>query len=140
MNVAESEAWLQGFSLGAYRPMLRLGAGCDGAFLLARGGPETLRAYRRRQRSILREYLRALSRDFHRLLSIAAAQDRQPMAFYECQMSFIFGLLWIEARLALQTVAPHPIDLAPLLENVETLVASARELARPALRSFVMKA
>ena len=59
------------------------------------------------------------------------------MAFFESQLSFIFGVLWIEARMVLEALVPHSIDLEPLLESVETLAASAREIASPALRLHV---
>ncbi len=59
------------------------------------------------------------------------------MAYFDIRMHFIFGVLWIEFRLALQALAPHSIDLEPLLQNVEQLVASTRELASPVLRLHV---
>ena len=120
--------------------MVRLASDSDRLFLETTGSPQVVRSYRRKQRHILREYLKVLARDFQRLLDIAAAS--QPMAFFESQLSFIFGVLWIEARLVLEavlseTMFPQTIDLGPLLENVETLAASAREIASPALRLHV---
>lgn len=135
MLSAESDAWLQSFSLGAYRPMIRLASDHDRIFLETTGATQLVRSYRRKQRGILREYLRGLVRDFQRLVDIAASS--QPMAFFESQLSFIFGVLWIEARLVFEALVPHPIDIEPLLETVETLAASAREIASPALRLHV---
>jgi len=135
MLPAESDAWLQSFSLDAYRPMIRLASDSDRVFLATAGSARVVKSYRRKQRGILREYLRVLARDFQKLLDIAAAS--QPMAFFESQLSFIFGVLWIEARMVLEALVPHSIDLEPLLESVETLAASAREIASPALRLHV---
>jgi hypothetical protein len=135
MLPAESDAWLQSFSLGAYRPMVRLASDSDRLYLETTGSPHVVRNYRRKQRGILREYLKVLARDFQRLLDIAATS--QPLAFFESQLSFIFGVLWIEARLVFEALVPHTIDLEPLLESVETLAASAREIASPALRLHV---
>jgi hypothetical protein len=129
--------WLDSFSLRPYLPMLRLASGTDRRFLAGCGGARRLRRYRRAQRSLLREYLRGLLRDFHRLNSIAAAKERPPqwpgsMELSESRLSFIFGVLWIEARLALHAVFPHTIDVEPLFQSVEALARAARETERAA--------
>jgi hypothetical protein len=116
--------------------MLRLATGSDRPFLAERSTPRIARKYRRTQRTLLREYLRGLSRDFQRLYSIAAVQDRS-VELFDGQLEFIFSVWLIEARLLLQAVVPHSIDMRPLLETVDDLAAANRESARPVLRLHV---
>jgi hypothetical protein len=136
MTRADSEDWLESFSLNAYRPMVRLATGSDRPFLAEKRTRRAARRYRRTQRNILREYLRGLSRDFQRLYTIAAVRERS-VDLFDGQLGFIFSVWLIEARLLVQTVIPHSIDLQPLLESVETLAAENREMARPVLRLHV---
>jgi hypothetical protein len=130
----ESDAWLEAFSLRAYLPMIRLAAGYDRYFLSDSVSANAARSYRRRQRTLLREYLQALTSDFKRLLGIASARDRTPMAYRDTQLDFIFGVLWIETRLASEALVPMAIEVRPLLESVEVVVRSARLLPKPRLR------
>ncbi|MGD1072992.1 MAG: hypothetical protein ABSB15_22955 [Bryobacteraceae bacterium] len=136
-----SDAWLEAFSLRAYRPMLRLASRDDGNYLKSARETGDFKRYRRIQRTLLREYLRSLSRDFQRLHAIAAEKslrvkggDGNSMALFEQHIGFIFHIWSIEARLLLRALIPHSIDLAPLLANVESLAADTRELIRPPLR------
>ena len=137
-----SDAWLESFSVRGYRPMLRLAAGDDDRYLKAGRAAGSLKRHRRIQRSLLREYLRSLSQDFHRLHKIAAekhllvkrADAGLPMELFEQQIGFIFQMWNIEARLLIHAFIPHRIDLEPLLSNVEKLAADTREMIRPPLR------
>jgi hypothetical protein len=132
------DAWIESFSVRGYRPMLRLAAR-SGEHCLKTGD---LKRYRRIQRALLREYLRSLAQDFHRLHAIAAEKNLAagigdaglPMTLFEQQIGFIFHMWSIEARLLLHALIPHRIDLAPLLANVETLATDTRALIRPPLR------
>ena len=133
-----SDAWLDSFSLRAYKPMLRLASREDGHHLKS----ADLKRYRRMQRALLREYLRSLSRDFQRLLAIASEKNQRvqngdgnhSMALFEQQIGFIFHVWSVEARLLLRTLVPHSIDLKPLLANVENLAEDTRERIRRPLR------
>ena len=138
----DPDVWLESFSLRSYRPMMRLAAGDDGRYLKAGRPPGSMKRHRRIQRTLLREYLRSLSQDFHRLHRIAAEKQLRvkrvdaglPMELFEQQIGFIFHMWSIEARLLIHALIPHRIDLQPLLATVEKLAADTRETIRPPLR------
>jgi hypothetical protein len=142
MTTTDSDAWLESFSLRTYQPMVRLAAGSDPAWLSGAHTSDRVRRYRREQRSLLREYLRGLLRDFQMLHSIAAAKERadqysdRGLELCDGQLSFIFSVLWIEACLAVQAVFPQAIDMSPLLESVDELARATREMARSTLRLY----
>jgi hypothetical protein len=116
----EIEAWLENFSPGSYLPMLRLANSGDSGYLNTRCGPEAAARYRQRQRRMLREYLRGLSRDFRRLHTVAAENA------WRTRIS-----VWIiELRLVLDKFSPCTINPLPLLANVDELTARAREITR----------
>jgi hypothetical protein len=133
-----TEAWLESFSPDSYLPMLRLANAGDSGYLNTQRGPEAAARYRRRQRRMLREYLRGLSRDFHRLHTIAAESagcvrtDRGNLSLVlvEEKLEFIFSVWSIELRLFLDKFSPCTINPQPLLTNVDELTAKAREIAR----------
>lgn len=132
------EEWLEGFSPESYRPMLRLAEPHDAGFLLLQRGPEEAARYRRAQRQMLREYLRSLSCDFHRLHALATESalrardddENSSLALMEEKMDFIFSVYSIEFRLMMNSVVPCVVNLRPLLANVDELTAKAREVAR----------
>jgi hypothetical protein len=131
-------AWLENFSPGTYLPMLRLANSGDSGYVNAKRGPEAAAIYRRLQRRMLREYLRALSRDFHRLHTIAADSawraridhENSALALVEEKLEFIFSVWIIELRLFLDKFSPCTINPRPLLANVDEVTAKAREIAR----------
>lgn len=137
-NLQAVKDWLEHFSPDSYLPMLRLADQCDTGFVTARGGTEQAARYRRVQREILREYLRVLSRDFHRLHAVATesalrARDDHgnlSLVLVEEKMEFIFSVWSIEIRLWLDEFAPCAVDLRPLLAHLEQLTAKARATAR----------
>lgn len=139
MNIVDSDLWLEGFSLRFYQPMVRLASGKDPHYLAGAGTVELARRYRKQQRTLLREYLRGLSKDFQTLHAIASARENSERSTELCdgQWSFIFLVLWIEIRLAIQALFPQAIEMGTLLESVDELARATRELARPALRSYV---
>jgi hypothetical protein len=132
-------SFLQNFSLGTYRPMLRLATQMDRKFLSSVHGDILAGCYRKIQRNLLREYLRDASKDFTRLHSIAtsktlhAASDPNElsMALFESHMTFILLVWGIEARLLLDCFLPFAVDLKPLIGQLEGLAMQTRELARP---------
>jgi len=132
-------SFLESFSLGAYRPMLRLASQMDRKFLSSAHGETLAGCYRKIQRQLLREYLRDASKDFNRLYAIATAKSVQAvsdpgdlsMALFEQQMTFILLVWGIEARLLLDGFLPFTPDLKPLIMHLEALAQQTRELARP---------
>jgi hypothetical protein len=132
-------SFLDNFSLGTYRPMLRLASQMDRKFLKSVHSDRLAECYRKIQRNLLREYLREASRDFNRLYAIATAKAVQAasdpgnlsMALLEQQMSFVMLVWGIEARLFLDSLLPFGIDLASLVGQLAGLAQQTRELARP---------
>jgi hypothetical protein len=132
-------SFLENFSLGAYRPMLRLASQMDRKFLSSAHGETLAGCYRKIQRQLLREYLRDASKDFNRLYAIATAKTVKAvsdpgdlsMALFEQQMTFILLVWGIEARLLLDGLLPLAVDLKPLIMQLEGLAQQTRELARP---------
>ena len=133
--------FLDNFSLRSYRPMIRLAARLDRDFLVQIHGPRLADCYRGIQRQVLREYLKTVSKDYNRLYAIANARSTRAasdtgdlsMALFEQQMSFIFLMWGIEARLLLEPILPGPIDLNPLVRYVENMAQQTRALSRPQL-------
>jgi hypothetical protein len=132
-------SFLDSFSLGAYRPMLRLASQMDRKFLSSAHSETLAGCYRKIQRNLLREYLREASKDFNRLYAIATAKTVHPMsdpdglsmALFEQQMTFILLVWGIEARLLLDGFLPFAVDLKPLVAHIEGLAQQTRALARP---------
>jgi hypothetical protein len=132
-------SFLDNFSLGAYRPMLRLASQMDRKFLSSAHGETLAGCYRKIQRNLLREYLREASKDFNRLYAIATAKtvqavsdpDGLSMALFEQQMTFILLVWGIEARLLLDGLLPFAVDLKPLVAQIEGLAQQTRTLVRP---------
>ena len=132
-------SFLNNFSLGTYRPMLRLATQMDRKFLTAAHGEMLAGCYRKIQRNLLREYLRDASKDFKRLHAIATAKtvnassdpDELSMALFEQHMSFILLVWGIEARLFLDNLLPFAVDLKPVIMQIEALAGQTRELLRP---------
>jgi hypothetical protein len=132
-------SFLDNFSLGTYRPMLRLAAQMDRKFLRSAHGETLAGCYRKIQRNLLREYLHDASKDFNRLYAIATAKtvhaasdpDDLSMALFEQQMTFVLLVWGIEARLLLDNLLPFAVDLKPLIVQLEGLARQTRELAHP---------
>lgn len=132
-------SFLDNFSLGAYRPMLRLASQMDRKFLSSAHGETLAGCYRKIQRNLLREYLHEASKDFNRLYAIATAKTLRAtsdpgdlsMALFEQQMTFILLVWGIEARLLLDGLLPFAVDLKPVVAQIEGLVQQTRTLARP---------
>jgi hypothetical protein len=138
-----SDAWLESFSLRAYRPMLRLATRTDGHILKSARSAAERRRYRHAQCTLLREYLGSLSQDFNRLNAIAADRSRRagshgeegPMALLDRRIAFVCLMWSIEVRMMLGALIPFSVDVAPLLASVEALAAETREMmTRPLLR------
>jgi hypothetical protein len=132
-------SFLEHFSAGAYRPMLRLASQMDRKFLSSTHGDRLAGCYRNVQRDLLREYIREVSNDFRRLYAIATAKSvlalSDPgdlsMALFEQQITFILLVWGIEARLIFDYLCPIAVDLKPLIGHLEGLAQQARELTHP---------
>lgn len=139
LSAITDASFIENFSIGVYRPMLRLAGQMDRKFLRSAHGKVLAECYRGIQRDLLREYLREASKDFNRLYSIATAKTLQALsdpedlsaALFEQQMSFVLVVWWIEARLLLDRFMPFAPDLNPLVAQIETLAEQTRQLARP---------
>jgi len=132
-------SFLDNFSLGVYRPMVRLASQMDRKFLSSAHGNTLAGVYRKIQRNLLREYLRETSKDFNRLHAIATAKsvratsdpDDLSIALFEQQLTFTLLVWGIEARLVLDDFLPFAVDLEPLIVHLEGLAQQTRELVRP---------
>lgn len=124
----ETEAWLEDFSPEMYLPMLRLTEPADAGFLDVHRGTEAGLRYRSMQRQMLREYLRVLARDFHRLHALAA--EAGAPAQMDEKMEFVFCVWSIELRLALNQLTRCAVNLETLLASVGQLTIRVREMAQ----------
>jgi hypothetical protein len=114
--------------------MLRLADHRDTGYLSMLQGHEVAARYRRVQRRLLREYLHGLSRDFHRLHTIAtqgALRSRQEseisfFALAQKKIEFAFSLWIVEVRLLVDGISPCRVDLGPLLASLDQLMAKVR--------------
>jgi hypothetical protein len=136
-NLKVMEAWLDNFSPHSYLPMLRLADSGDTGYLNIQRGPMAAARYRRIQREILKDYVRGLSRDFHRLHALGTDDglrrihhENSALALVDEKLEFIFSVWSIELRLLIGRFAPCAVNLQPLLANVDELTAKARETAR----------
>jgi hypothetical protein len=139
--------WLESFTPAAYRPMQRLLSRRDAVFLASQPGFEPAMAgHLRWQRiAIFQQYLRAMIRDFHRLLTVARilmvfeATDQSAMAssLFAARLRFYRSVLAVEGgvllyALGLDTVGLQTVDTRGLLASVARLHAVAGGLM-PAL-------
>jgi hypothetical protein len=137
-------SFLEHFSVGLYRPMLRLAGQLDRKFITSAHGKVLAECYRGIQRDLLREYLREASKDFNRLHAIATAKtvhalsdpDDLSVALFEQQMTFVLVVWSIEARLLLDRFMPCALDLSPLVAQIEAMAAQTRQLARPQYAAY----
>lgn len=143
-NAGTDSSFLENFSVGAYKPMLRLAGHLDRKFLTSVHGKVLAECYRGIQRNLLREYLRDAAKDFRRLHSIATAKmvhalsdpEDLSMALFEQQISFALLVWWIEARLVLDRFLPYSLNLTPLVAQMQTMAEQTRQMARPRYNAF----
>jgi hypothetical protein len=121
--------WLEEFSVAKYRPMTRLLAEEDYAFLAGQSGFDakisaTLRAERRR---IFRAYLRSLVRDFNRLhfcaklMASHSSEDRSEVltTLVKQRITFSFALAAVECRLVMHTFGFGPVEVRKLISTLD---------------------
>ena len=120
----------------SYRPMTRLFAEQDFAFLTA-FGPQMLQRLLRERRRVLRLYLSELRADFERIYALCrmlAPRSSNPhFAARITQQAFSFyGLLLIvEMRCALGWVLPVRVDTVELVNAVDRLRQAAQASLAP---------
>lgn len=126
-----SPRWFAGFSTVRYRPMERILGEADYRFLAAQPDVDgkTLRAFRAQRRGILRAYLRDVASDFERLhaaarvLLLTSIEDRPDlaMALLKLRATFVYAMLAIQGRLALDALGFRGLDVRPLVEAVDRM-------------------
>jgi hypothetical protein len=110
-----------------YRPMLRLLSDADLEFLPA--GSPLRRTLRARRRELFRAYLRCLTRDYARLLAgvryvmTQSRVDRPDLAhaLLKNRVLFALAICKVEYRLALHAAGIGHVEIAGLVEALETL-------------------
>ena len=139
-------AFLDQFSVSRYRPLLRLATRMDRTYLENAHGKALAACYRKIQRTLLREYLRDLSKDVNRLYAILNARSagarndegNVSLALTEQQTSFALLVWGIEARLLLDAVMPAPLNVKPLIAALDALTTQTQAIARPQLSYHVL--
>jgi len=126
-----SPDWLDTFSVDRYRPMQRLLAPADFAFLESECGysAAAIRKVRAERRRIFRMYLRNLTRDFNRIhyagriLLLNSPVDRPDLAekLFRARWTFLWALATIHFRLVLNAVGGRHVDVLGLLGSIEGL-------------------
>lgn len=126
------EAWLNSFSVTRYKPMLRLLAEDDPAYLEELGvGRAAVRQLRARRRKIFRAYLRNLVRDFNRLHLAArvcvldSEIDRSDVAarLARVRLVFMWAVFAVRCRLVLHTLGLGVVDVRALLDSLASVQA-----------------
>lgn len=123
-------AWLESFSIGRYRPMVRLLAEDDYEFLTAQGaGRAAVRRLRAERRRIFLIYLENLARDFRRLHRIArfaviesdSDQSDQTAALVRVRLQFSFAVACVRIRVLLHAFGMGSVRVEPVLHSLELL-------------------
>jgi hypothetical protein len=120
-----------GFSIGRYLPMQRLLSDDDFTFLASQPGYQRKigTQWKRERKRIFRLYLNELKADFHRLHAdarlMAANADAESSELVAIlmrqQIAFWRAIASLEVRLALRAAGIGRIDVAPLLEMLESM-------------------
>lgn len=139
--VAECDpAWVENFSVGKYRPMMRLLDSADYDFLQSQPGTskKMVRQLRAERRDIFRSYLRALVRDFHRLhltarMVLAYSELDRPelvQKLLKQRLTFTLAVLSIEVKLVLHAAGVGTVDVRALLGSLEAMSMHAGTFAQ----------
>ncbi len=123
--------WCRNFSTARYRPMERLFVEEDYEFLSAQPGfsPAVYRRLQAERRRVFRQYLKALGRDFDRLMAAAkmlvvhAAEDRPDLAkvLMRQKLVFTYALASVHCRLILSGLGLGRVDVRPLVRALDGL-------------------
>ncbi len=130
--------WIHNLSVNRYRPMERLLANEDFAFLATQPGynRKLARKLRADRRKIFRGYLRCLEKDFSRicaaldLLVVESPQDRPDLAAIVWKQRAIFavGMLGIHVRLALHACGIGSVDVRNLVGAFDRMGSELQRL------------
>jgi len=120
---------LNRFSVARYRPMARLFAEEDYAFLAGQRGfnPRIARQLRRERRRVFRSYLNCLKRDFGqfeaavKVCMIMSRQDRPDLAkaLLKRRLVFTYALMVTEWSLALHGLGLGTVDVSRLVGSLD---------------------
>ena len=134
-----SQTWIDDLSLDRYRPMLRLLASDDIEFLRRTPGctPRLVCSLRAKRSRILREYLRSLSEDFHRVLRASRVQlahstdDRSALGLELLRREWRFSrsMAAVRIRLVLYRWGLAEVDPTPLVWLFESARIRLHDLA-----------
>ncbi len=124
-----SSRWFAGFSMVRYRPMERVLGEADFEFLSRQPGVDRkmLRAFRAERRGIFRAYMCDIAADFDRLHTAAriwlltSREDRSDLAvtLFKLRATFVYAMLMIQGRLALDALGLRGVDVHPLVEALD---------------------
>jgi hypothetical protein len=120
-----------------YKPMLRLLAHDDLAFIPADGTLQ--KAFRAKRRELFRGYLRCLTRDYALLLAgvravmVQSGVDRPDLArtLAKNRVLFAIAMCKVEFRLILHAAGIGTVDISGLVEALETLRIQVGLLSAP---------
>lgn len=126
---------LPSVSIDRYRPMLRLLGEEDLEFVGANSALR--RTLRSRRRELFRSYLRCLARDYSLLLAgvrevmVASGVDRPDLARALARNRVLFAMTMykVEIHLLLHTVGVGKVEIAGLVDTLETLRAQVSVLS-----------
>ncbi len=121
-----------------YRPLLRLAARMDSAYVKQAHGKTLAGVYRGIQRDLLREYLRDLWIDLNGIFAVLTASSVRNrgddggalLEITEQRTRFVFLIWAIEVRLFLDAVMPGTLDIKPLVSAIEALVTQTQSASR----------
>jgi hypothetical protein len=138
VSVPPTTGWIDEFSVERYRPMMRLLDADELRFAHSRpGATARLIAQLRRERCrILRGYLRSLTTDFTRVLTVLrlliahSNVDRPDLAalLIRSQALFALGMVLIHVQLLLYRAGIGTVSVAPVLELFEVTRLELRTL------------
>jgi len=140
-SAGQGAAGVVSFSMERYRPMARLLADDDFAFLAAQPGyrPQIGSRLRRARRQVFRIYLRELAADFHRLHAAARlALVNSPAEHAELvgilmrqQVFFWRAMAGVEFRLTLDQVGLGKVDASGLMDAFEQMRVDLARFSAP---------
>lgn len=131
--------WLDEFSIESYRPMERVLNEGDYEFLASQPGFHTgiARELRVERRRIFRIYLRALIKDFNKLMGLAEVMmvyseaDRPDLAsaIFRLRRQFYWNVIAVEFRLILSPLPVGAADARRLIQSLAAMRDNIQQLA-----------
>jgi hypothetical protein len=144
-EISDPIRWLDDLSLDRYRPMLRLLDHRDLDFLRRQPGftPRLAARFRKQRCRIFRGYLGQLQADFcHicsavKVLMLQSSVDRPDLAgrLLRTQAAFTWGVLAVQARVALYRCGVGTVDISGLLAQFDAMREQMTRLIPAAIAS-----